>query len=55
MITELQFYEIDEQWLGSESEDYAKDEEEKDVNAILKQQSLQDDQDKELSPMEAAL
>ena len=56
MLNELQFYEIDEQWLGSESEDFEDDENdgEKDIQAIIKQ-SMIGDEEKELSPMEAAL
>ena len=56
MLNELQFYEIDEQWLGSESEDFEDDENdgEKDIQTIIKQ-SMIGDEEKELSPMEAAL
>ena len=56
MLNELQFYELDEQWLGSESEDFEADENdgEKDIAAIIKQ-SMAVDEDKELSPMEAAI
>ena len=56
MLNELQFYELDEQWLGSESEDFEDDENdgEKDIQTIIKQ-SMMGDEEKELSPMEAAL
>jgi hypothetical protein len=38
MLNELQFYELDEQWLGSESEDFEDDENdgEKDIQTIIK-------------------
>jgi len=54
MITELQFYELDEQWLGSESEDYEQDDDEqKDITQILKQSM--GEEEVELTPMETAL
>ena len=54
MITELQFYEIDPDWLGSESEDYEADQgdEEKDAAQILKESQI--GEEAELTPMEAA-
>ena len=57
MLNELAFYEIDEQWLGSESEDYEVEDDqnpEERLQAIIKS-SKRDDGEKELSPMEAAL
>lgn len=57
MLNELQFYEIDEQFLGSESEEFendANDDGEKDIQAIIKK-SMIGEEEKELSPMEAAL
>lgn len=56
MLNELQFYELDEQWLGSESEDFeAEDDDgEKDISTIIKQ-SMLGDEERELSPMELAL
>jgi hypothetical protein len=56
MITELQFYEIDEQYLGSESEDFegGADDQDKDITQILRQKA-DEDADDEVSPMEAAM
>ena len=57
MLNELQFYELDEQWLGSESEDLEENDQdgEKDIQTIIKQSMALNEEEKELSPMEAAL
>lgn len=57
MLNELQFYELDEQWLGSESEDFEEDNQdgEKDIATIIKQSMALNEEEKELTPMEAAL
>jgi hypothetical protein len=57
MLNELQFYELDEQWLGSESEDFEADDQdgERDIQTIIKQSMALNEEEKELSPMEKAL
>lgn len=54
MLTELPFYEIDTDWLGSESEDYEADDNDQDAESILRQAKLNDQEEVEVSPMEAA-
>lgn len=53
LLNELQFYELDEQWLGSESEDFEEENQdgEKDIQTIIKQ-SMMGEEEKELTPME---
>ena len=55
MLNELQFYEMDLDWLGSESDDVeSADEDTQDVDRILRL-SKQADEEVELNPMESAL
>lgn len=57
MLSEMQFYEIDEHELGSESEDFegdGDDDQDKNFAAILKKKQEAEDGEKEPSPMEAA-
>ena len=58
MLNELQFYELDEQWLGSESEDFeggaGGEGNERDIQTIIKQ-SMVDEGEQELTPMQQAL
>ena len=56
MLNELQFYELDEAWLGSESEEFEGDDDdgERDIQTIINK-SMLDDEEKELTPMQAAL
>lgn len=53
MLTELQFYTIDIEWLGSESEDYEGDEADTDILSSIRKQTQ--DEEEELTPMQIAL
>lgn len=55
MLTELQFYTLDIDWLGSESEDYESDENEDVLDSLLRSNKAAAEEDEEMTPMKTAL
>ena len=54
LLNDIQFHELNEEWLGSESEDYDGDDNDNDdMSAILSMN--QKDEDEEITPMQSAL